>query len=202
MADVVSAFERLPAEIEDHVGDLQLAAAEAAMEGDYAGATDRLEQARAVEKLAGQVRALQQQWQKTVAEKEGARGDDRPGRRSVVPNLKHTQVLEASFGSRIARNWNDLLRQAHREAMQRLESFEAVEELTKSNIVKGKRTSAGYTYLPDVDFSIQGVYSNRAWADAEHLARELDVPMRVIAERRKRVGDSPEGERIELARPS
>ncbi|MFW6116521.1 MAG: hypothetical protein ACOC6F_02230 [bacterium] len=201
MADVLGAFETLVATIEDHVGDLRLAAAEAAMDGDYTVAGDQLEQAEAAEKLVRQVNALQQEWEENLAGREGERAVKPSVATSVAPDLTHTTVLEASFGSRNARNWNDLLRQAHREAMERLGSFRAVKGVTRSNIVKGERTEGGYTYLPDVDISIQGVQSNRAWADSERLARELDVPIRVIAERRKKVGDSPAGERIELVWP-
>ncbi len=199
MADVERAFERLIAQIKDHISDLQLSAAEAAVEGDYPTATGQLEQAEAAEDYVRRVQVLRQEWQEAVAGSEPVQEHRQTRTPSVTPDLKFTRVLEASFGSRAADNWNDLLRQAHREAMARLGSFEAVRRASSSNIVKGKRTSGGYTYMPDVDISIQGVTANRAWEHAKRLARRMDVPIRALAIRKKAVADSHIGERIEIA---
>lgn len=110
------------------------------------------------------------------------------------PDLQHTRVLSAEIGGERASNWNELVTVAHRCALARLGSFDAVEEASRSNIVKGRKEDDGYHYHRDVGLSIQYVGSNQAWRNSLHLAKRLGLPIHANFQWLDKPGASHPGE--------
>ncbi|MEO5914088.1 MAG: hypothetical protein ABIS50_07640 [Luteolibacter sp.] len=95
------------------------------------------------------------------------------------PDLLHTRV-EGSFGARHFRKWNELVRLAHVEAFAKAGSFEALRAATHSQIRRGNHDGdSGYSYIPEIDISVQGVDAKHAWTYALRLAQYVKVPLRV-----------------------
>ena len=99
----------------------------------------------------------------------------------ALPRLTHTKLLEASIdGERLARpNWNSLLDEMLRRAMQRVGSFEKLHGICPVNMVKGRKEDEGYGYLPEIDVSVQGQDANGACravvTAAQALGMSLDI---------------------------
>ena len=102
------------------------------------------------------------------------------------PDLAHTRVLTAEFDGRSADGWNNLVRIAHVRAMEHFGSFESLRSATTSHIVKGKRDTDGFHYIPEIDGSIQNVDANVAWRNTLGLARKLGCPLQVKFEWRNK----------------
>lgn len=111
------------------------------------------------------------------------------------PDLTHTKVIAAEFDGIEASNWNELVDTAHRHAMKRLKTYDALRAATMSNIVRGKKTDSGFHYLSDIDVSVQGIDADLAWRNADHLARKLAVPVRVEFEWRDKPQAAHPGKR-------
>lgn len=111
--------------------------------------------------------------------------------------LSHTKVLSAQVGDiKVKRpDWAKLVRTVHQIALQRGSSIEALNRITLSNIRKGEHRGDGFHYLPEEDVSIQGMQADKAWRDALHLARHLDVKIEVTFEWRDKEGAAYPGER-------
>ena len=65
------------------------------------------------------------------------------------PDLAHTRISSAKFAGETASNWNDLVHLAHRHALARLGSFDALRSATRSNVASGRRADSGYHYLSE-----------------------------------------------------
>lgn len=104
------------------------------------------------------------------------------------PSLKHAKLLAASIdGKPLSRpKWNDVFRQIHILAKQRLGSVSEVKRVSTANIRQGQYEDDGFTYLPGADLSIQGVDSNFAWDHSLRVARALEVPIEVTFEWRNK----------------
>ena len=118
---------------------------------------------------------------------------------SKPPDLTHTKLLSGEIGGLPSTNWNDLVDNAHRHAMQRLKSYDAVRAASLSHIVNGKKTDRGFHYLSDINMSIQGIDSDMAWRNALHLARKLGMPIQAEFEWREKPGAVFPGKRGLLA---
>jgi hypothetical protein len=94
---------------------------------------------------------------------------DNPG------DLTHSKILEGWFGDQRVNNWVQLVYTAHKYAIDSFDSFEALQKVTLSNVVKGSFTESGYHAYPDLGISIQGQDSNNSWRSAMQLAREINV---------------------------
>jgi hypothetical protein len=123
---------------------------------------------------------------------EAAKGEDAPvnGRGPeperridprALPNLTHTKVLDASIdGKAIAKpNWNLLLEEMVRRAMKRAGSLEKVRQLCPVNMMKGRKEDEGYSYLPDIDVSVQGQDANGACRAIVTAAQGLGVALEI-----------------------
>lgn len=109
-------------------------------------------------------------------------------------SLTHTRVKSASVeGKAIHRpKWNSLLDHLHVLGRERLGSFEKLDRETAANLREGRYEEAGYKYLEEGGFSIQGVDANLAWDHSLRLARALNVPIVVTFEwRRKDAAERP-----------
>ncbi|HKW16737.1 MAG TPA: hypothetical protein VJO35_04435 [Terriglobales bacterium] len=100
-----------------------------------------------------------------------------------APDLRHTRVLFARFGSTQADGWNKLVHVAHVEAFLRLKSFDALKAATSSNMMKGRPgsedTKKGYRYVPEIDVSIQNVDAAHALSNTLRLAKYLRVDLTI-----------------------
>jgi hypothetical protein len=116
-------------------------------------------------------------------------------------NLAFTRVRSASFAGReIDRpRWNKLLRVAHIEAYRKLGSFSELSEVSNARLRRGSYVKDGFSYLPEVDFSIQGLDSNLSWDSSLRLARKLGVPVEVEFEWLHKEGAAHPGKRGRLA---
>lgn len=112
-----------------------------------------------------------------------------------APDLTHAKLLTAEFDGESAARWNDLVDVAHRHAMARLKTYDALQAATLSNISKGQRSDSGFHYLPDIDASIQGIDAVIAWRNTLHLAKRIGVPVRVEFEWRNKPGALHPGKR-------
>jgi hypothetical protein len=95
------------------------------------------------------------------------------------PDLLHTKILAAEFDGKSASNWNDLVHLAHRRALARLGSFDALRAVSRSNITSGRRKDRGFQFVADSNISIQNVDANSAWRNTKWLAEQIKAPVRV-----------------------
>lgn len=99
----------------------------------------------------------------------------------ALPRLTHTKLIEAAIdGERLAKpNWNSLLDEILRRAMERVGSFDELHRICPVNMVKGRKEDEGYGYLPEIDISVQGQDANGACravvAAAQALRMSLDI---------------------------
>jgi hypothetical protein len=95
----------------------------------------------------------------------------------ALPKLTHTKVLEASIeGRQIAKaNWNLLLEQTLLQAMKRVGSFERLRQACPVNMVTGRKEDEGYSYLREIDVSVQGQDANGACRAIVMAAQELGI---------------------------
>lgn len=117
-----------------------------------------------------------------------------------LPNLTHTKVLDAAIdGSVIARpNWNLLLDEMLRRAMERVGTFEKVSKLCPVNMVSGRKEDEGYCYLSDIDVSVQGQDSNAACRTVVTAAQGLGMALDIGFMWRPKEGAAHPGERARL----
>ncbi len=118
---------------------------------------------------------------------------------SDPPDLTHTKLLSADFDGTAASNWNDLVDTAHRHAMTRLKTYDALRAATLSNMVQGQKTDSGFHHLSDINVSIQGIDADLAWRNTLNMARRIGVPVRVEFEWRDKPNAAHPGERGYLA---
>jgi hypothetical protein len=95
----------------------------------------------------------------------------------MLPSLTHTKILSASIGGEaIARpNWNRLLDEILRRAMKRVGSFEKLRRLCPVNLVEGRKEDEGYSYISDIDVSVQGQDANGACRAVLMAAQGLGI---------------------------
>ena len=112
-------------------------------------------------------------------------------------NLEHTRVISANLDGRelYRPKWNTVYNDAHVLARQRLGSFDAVKHASRANLRSGKYEGEGYKPLAETEFSIQGVSANLAWEHSLTLARELNVPIKIVFEWREKDGAAHPGQR-------
>lgn len=110
-------------------------------------------------------------------------------------SLTHARLISASVdGTELHRpKWNGVLDHLHVLASKRLGSFAAVEAASSARLRPGRYEDEGYHYLPEADFSIQGLDANLAWDHSLGLARKLGVPIRVRFEWRRKKGAAHPG---------
>ncbi len=112
-------------------------------------------------------------------------------------NLAHTKLRSAVIdGNEMYRpNWNSVRDHMHVVALKRLGSFDEVARASSARLRRGRYEKEGFRYLPEVDFSIQGVDANLAWDHSLKLARTLGISIRVEFEWREKEGAVRPGRR-------
>jgi hypothetical protein len=96
-------------------------------------------------------------------------------------SLTFTKLLSATVDGREMHRpkWNSFMNHVHVEGQQRLGSFDALKRATSARVREGRYEEEGYKYLPEGDFSIQGLDSNGAWDAALAVARAVRMPIAV-----------------------
>lgn len=95
------------------------------------------------------------------------------------PDLSHTAVTSASFGTHSARNWNDLVGEGIRLACDQGYTYADMRTWTTANIRPGKQAKNGFRPIRGTDLSFQYVQASRAWEVALQIAIKLRVPIAV-----------------------
>lgn len=118
----------------------------------------------------------------------------------TLPNLRHTKVLDASIEGRpIAKaNWNLLLDEILRRTMKRAGTFERLRQLCPVNMVKGRKENEGFSYLADIDVSVQGQDANGACRGIVTAAQGLGVAVDIGFMWRHKEGAAHPGERARI----
>jgi len=94
------------------------------------------------------------------------------------PDLSRTAITSASIGTHNANNWNVLVGEGLRIALER-EDFAQVHSWVKANIRSGKHKDSGFRPLRGTTISTQYMQATRAWEVAFHIAKRLRVPIEV-----------------------
>lgn len=96
-------------------------------------------------------------------------------------DLTFTKVLSATIDGREMHRpkWNSFMNHVHVLGLKLLGSFDALEKATGARIRQGRYEEEGYRYLPDGDFSIQGVDANSAWNHSLSVARAVSMAIKV-----------------------
>jgi hypothetical protein len=144
--------------------------------------------------------ALDQLSGRPAASNGAAAEPERPIDPRLLPSLTHTKVLDASIGGELIpkANWNLLLDEILRRAMKRLGSFEDLRKLCPVNMVKGRKDDEGYSYLPDIDVSVQGQDANAACRTVVTAAQGLGIELDIGFMWRPKEGAVHPGERARI----
>lgn len=125
--------------------------------------------------------ALEQRTGQPLLGENADRSSERQIDARALPNLTHTKLLDAVIDrERLTKpNWNSLLNEMLRRAMERVTSFEELHRICPVNMVKGRKEDEGYGYLPEIDISVQGQDANGACravvTAAQALGMSLDI---------------------------
>lgn len=121
----------------------------------------------------------------------------------ALPRLTHTKLLEAAIdGERLTRpNWNSLLDEMLRRAVQRVGSFDELQRICPVNMIKGRKEDEGYGYLPEIDISVQGQDSNGACRAVVTAAQVLGMSLEISFMWRLKESAAHPGERGRLRIP-
>lgn len=111
-----------------------------------------------------------------------------------TPDLRFTKVMEANFGGREVINWNGLLKEALIQAWRHTEDFKALRRITSANILQGEHSGSGYTYIPEIDISVQGVEAANAWKLSKEIAQQINISLQVDFIWRNKKGAAQPGE--------
>lgn len=117
-----------------------------------------------------------------------------------LPSLTHTKVLSAAIDGEVLpkANWNLLLDEMLRRAMNRLGSIYKVRNLVPVNMVKGSKDDEGYSHLADIGISVQGQDANAACRAIIVAAQGLGVALDLVFMWRHKDGAAYPGERARL----
>jgi hypothetical protein len=110
-------------------------------------------------------------------------------------SLYHTRIISASINGRnqLRPKWNGLRERMHRVALEKLGSFDLLRTVSGAHLKQGRYESEGFKYIPEGDFSIQGVDANWCWTQILELAQRLKVPVQVRFEWRDKAGAAHPG---------
>ncbi|NDV50654.1 T4SS efffector SepA family protein [Salipiger sp. PrR003] len=99
----------------------------------------------------------------------------------ALPRLTHTKLLDATIdGEPLTKpNWNSLLDEMLRRAMQRVGSFDELQRICPVNMVKGRKEDEGYGHLPEIDVSVQGQDANGACRAVVTAAQALGTSLEI-----------------------
>ncbi len=121
-----------------------------------------------------------------------------------LPDVTHTKVLTARIAAADVKgpNWNRLLHRVLVLSMGQVADLNGLRRLCPANMVCGKKTDEGYSYLPEIDISVQGLSANEACAALTVTARALGIGLEIAFMWRAKDGAAHPGERGRLRVPS
>ena len=98
---------------------------------------------------------------------------------SQLPSMKHTKILDAAVARTAVEQpkWNNLLKMMVRSAVKRGMTCDDLYQLCSINMVIGQKRDEGYSYLPDIDISLQGQNANQACQTVVMIAQSLDIAL-------------------------
>ena len=128
----------------------------------------------------------------------------RPDEPDRLPDVTHTKVLAARLeAADVERpNWNRLLHRVLILSMDKVADLNGLRRLCPVNMVSGRKSDEGYTHLPEIDISVQGLSANEACAALTVTARALGIGLEVAFMWRAKDGAAYPGERGRLRVPS
>lgn len=96
-------------------------------------------------------------------------------------SLTFTKLISATVDGREMHRpkWNSLMNHVHVVGLKRLGSFDGLKGATTARVREGRYEEDGFKYVPEGDFSIQGLDSNGAWDAALAVARAVAMPVAV-----------------------
>lgn len=94
-----------------------------------------------------------------------------------IPNLTHTKLLSAKLdGKTFPRpKWNSVLDETLIRARKAGLKASDIQRVCSINVKEGKKTDEGYSYLKDINLSVQGQDSNAACRGIVAMARHLKI---------------------------
>jgi hypothetical protein len=99
-------------------------------------------------------------------------------------SLFHSKIISASINGKEMHKpkWNGIREQMHVIALKHLGSFEALQKASGARLRQGRYEAEGFKYVPEGDYSIQGVDANWCWEHTLQLAKVLEcsVHLRII----------------------
>jgi hypothetical protein len=100
----------------------------------------------------------------------------------TTPNLTWTKLLSAEIAGEPLKkvDWNALLIAAVELAATKVQKAEEIAELIIVNRVIGEKVNNGYRFVPSAGVSVQGQDANAAWKATSHIAKTLNLPVKVF----------------------
>lgn len=102
---------------------------------------------------------------------------------SQAPDLSFTRVRRASIDERVlpltSTNWNSILLTTIKQAVVYGFRGDQLSRRLLVNHVNGRKETAGYKYVPEIDMSIQGLDANGAWKATAYLASSVHMVIQV-----------------------
>lgn len=93
------------------------------------------------------------------------------------PEVFHTRVNGQIAGHQFNK-WNDLVRLAHVLAFTKAGTLETLRANTRANIQPGDLSRRdGFHFVPEINASIQGLDSNKAWEHSLRVAKYAGLPL-------------------------
>lgn len=100
----------------------------------------------------------------------------------TTPDLTWTKLLSAEIAGEPLKkvDWNALLIAMVELAATKVQTPQEVAELVIVNRVATKKENNGYRFIPSAGVSVQGQDANSAWKAVTHIAKTLNVPVKVF----------------------
>ena len=111
--------------------------------------------------------------------------DDQVNERIMNPqslsSLTHTTVLSAMIdGKPLPKpNWNKTRNDMLRRGMEHFGNFDRLSQACRINMVQGKKEHKSYSYMPDIDISVQYQGANEACLGIITLAKILSITLEI-----------------------
>lgn len=121
---------------------------------------------------------------------------------SNLPNLKHTKVLKASIGNNMFESprWNELVREMLIEANARGYPPAQLQGLGV-NLVSGKKLDEGYSPIPEIGVSMQGLSATNSGMVLVALARKASIRLQIDLVWRNKRGAAHPGKYARISFP-
>ncbi|WP_422371120.1 T4SS efffector SepA family protein [Hoeflea sp.] len=98
-----------------------------------------------------------------------------------APSMKHTTVIDAKIdGVAASQNyWNNILEDTIRICVNKGADPSTVRKLLSANIKENSHSENGFRFIPEANFSFQGLEANRAFKNIVSLITSFHVPINI-----------------------